>query len=107
MRALITGGAGFIGCNLARYLAGRGHQVRVLDSLARRGSERNLSWLREELGDTLEVVEADVRDADAVARAAEGMDAIFHFAAQVAVTSSVIDPVLDFEINARGAVNAL
>jgi CDP-paratose 2-epimerase len=107
MQALITGGAGFIGCNLARHLAQRGHQVRILDNLARPGSERNLAWLRETLGPSLEFVEADIRDATAVARAAAGADAIFHFAAQVAVTSSVADPVYDFEVNARGTLNVL
>ncbi|HLH25442.1 MAG TPA: NAD-dependent epimerase/dehydratase family protein [Chloroflexota bacterium] len=106
MRALITGGAGFIGSNLARYLASRGHAVRVLDNLARPGSERNLAWLRETLGG-LDFVQADSRDAAAVARAAAGCDAIFHFAAQVAVTSSVTDPVHDFEVNARGTLNVL
>ena len=107
MQALITGGAGFIGCNLARYLATRGHRVRVFDSLARPGSERNLAWLRDSLGDDLEFVEGDTRDAAAVARAAAGAEAIFHFAAQVAVTSSVDDPVHDFEVNARGTLNVL
>ena len=106
MRALITGGAGFIGCNLARHLASRGHDVRVLDSLSRPGSERNLAWLRDTL-DTLDFAQADTRDAAAVARAAAGCDAIFHFAAQVAVTSSVTDPLHDFEVNARGTLNVL
>ena len=106
MRALITGGAGFIGCNLARYLASRGHTVRVLESLARPGSERNLAWLRETLG-SLDFVQADTRDAAATAAAAASCDAIFHFAAQVAVTSSVTDPVHDFEVNARGTLNVL
>jgi CDP-paratose 2-epimerase len=106
MRALITGGAGFIGCNLARHLASLGHEVRVFDSLARPGSERNLAWLRQTLGD-LDFVQADSRDGAAVSRAAEGCDAIFHFAAQVAVTSSVTDPLHDFEVNARGTLNVL
>ncbi len=107
MRVLITGGAGFIGCNLARHLASRGHQVHVLDSLARPGSERNLAWLRETVGAALTFTQADVRDAAAVTAAAAGADAIFHFAAQVAVTSSVVDPVYDFEVNARGTLNVL
>lgn len=107
MRALITGGAGFIGCNLARYLASRGHQVRVLDSLARPGSERNLAWLQSELGADLDVRRGDVRDPAVVAEAAAGVDAIYHFAAQVAVTTSVTDPLNDFEVNARGTVNVL
>jgi CDP-paratose 2-epimerase len=106
MRALITGGAGFIGCNLAWHLASHGHTVRVLDNLARPGSERNLAWLRDTLG-ALDFVQADTRDASAVAAAAAGCDAIFHFAAQVAVTSSVTEPLHDFEVNARGTLNVL
>jgi CDP-paratose 2-epimerase len=80
--------------------------VRVLDSLARPGSERNLVWLRETLG-ALDFVQSDTRDAPAVARAAAGCDAIFHFAAQVAVTSSVTDPIYDFDVNAGGTLNVL
>jgi CDP-paratose 2-epimerase len=80
--------------------------VRVLDSLARPGSERNLAWLRDTLGG-LDFAQADTRDAAAVGRAAAGCDAIFQFAAQVAVTNSVTDPLHDFEVNARGTLNVL
>jgi len=80
--------------------------VRVLDSLSRPGSERNLAWLRDRLG-TLDFAQADTRDAVAVAQAAADCDAIFHFAAQVAVTSSVTDPLYDFEVNTRGTLNVL
>ena len=104
---LITGGAGFVGANLAHRLLGAGRRVRVLDNLSRPGVERNLQWLRDTHGPALEVEVADVRDAAAVARAAAGAGAVFHFAAQVAVTTSLVDPVEDFEVNARGTLNVL
>jgi CDP-paratose 2-epimerase len=106
---LITGGAGFIGSNLAeRLLAVRGTRVRIFDNLSRAGVEHNLHWLRSlPGGDGLEVVTGDVRDARAVQRAADDASAIYHLAAQVAVTSSVTDPTHDFEANARGTLNVL
>jgi CDP-paratose 2-epimerase len=104
---LITGGAGFIGVNLAHRLLATGHPVRVLDSLARPGVERNLRWLREVHGDGMQVDVADIRDAGAVRRAVAGAGQVFHFAAQVAVTTSLGDPLEDFEVNARGTLNLL
>jgi CDP-paratose 2-epimerase len=106
---LITGGAGFIGSNLAeRLLAIPGTRVRIFDNLSRVGVIHNLNWLRLlPAGDQLEVVTGDVRDARAVQRAACDASAIYHLAAQVAVTSSVSDPVHDFEVNARGTFNVL
>jgi CDP-paratose 2-epimerase len=106
---LITGGAGFIGSNLAeRLLAGPGTRVRIFDNLSRAGVEHNLHWLRSlPGGDRLEVVTGDVRDARAVQRAASDASAIYHLAAQVAVTSSVTDPAHDFAVNAGGTFNVL
>ncbi|MFL6307975.1 MAG: NAD-dependent epimerase/dehydratase family protein, partial [Candidatus Sulfotelmatobacter sp.] len=106
---LITGGAGFIGSNLAeRLLAVPGTRVRIFDNLSRAGVEHNLRWLRSlSGGDQLEVVTGDVRDARAVQRAAYDASAIYHLAAQVAVTSSVSDPAHDFDVNARGTFNVL
>ncbi|ACG72353.1 NAD-dependent epimerase/dehydratase [Anaeromyxobacter sp. K] len=106
-RVLVVGGAGFIGANLAHRLLSSGTRVRLLDSLARPGVERNLAWLRATHGDRLEVITGDVRDPGAVARAVEGASAVFHLAAQVAVTTSLVDPVQDFEVNARGTLNVL
>ena len=104
---LITGGAGFIGTNLADRLLSDGKPVIVLDSLARSGVERNLQWLRDKHGKDLEVCIADVRERgvlrDAVSRAGQ----VFHFAAQVAVTTSLYDPIDDFDRNARGTLNLL
>lgn len=107
MKALVTGGAGFIGCNLADRLLQDGGEVVVLDALVRTGVERNLAWLQDRHGDRVRHVGADVRDAAAVRTAAEGVDAIFHLAAQVAVTTSLCEPMQDFEINVRGALNVL
>ena len=104
---LVTGGAGFIGSNLADRLASEGRHVRVFDALAREGVERNLAWLKQRHPDRISHVMADIRDADAVARAAQDVSAVFHLAAQVAVTTSMADPVEDFEINVRGALNLL
>lgn len=104
---LITGGAGFIGSNLAHRLLGSGRRVRVLDNLSRPGVEQNLQWLREQHGDRLDVVVADVRDADRVAQAVAGVAQVFHFAAQVAVTTSLQRPQEDFSVNAQGTLNVL
>jgi CDP-paratose 2-epimerase len=104
---LITGGAGFIGTNLADRLLRDGQPVLVFDSLARPGVEQNLRWLRDTHPDGLRVEVADVRDADAVRRAVGQASQVFHFAAQVAVTTSLVDPVDDFEVNARGTLNVL
>jgi CDP-paratose 2-epimerase len=106
MKILITGGAGFIGTHLAKYFSDRGDRIAVLDNLSRRGSELNLRWLEEKIP-TLEFIRADVRDAPALVQAAQGREAIFHLAAQVAVTTSVTNPREDFEINAIGTFNML
>jgi CDP-paratose 2-epimerase len=103
----VFGGAGFVGCNLAHRLLREGRRVLVFDSLARRGVERNLRWLKDEHGDRLQVEIADVRDSRAVRSALRGAAQVFQFAAQVAVTSSLVDPIGDFEVNARGTLNVL
>jgi CDP-paratose 2-epimerase len=104
---LITGGSGFIGTNLAHRLASSGRRVRLLDNLSRPGVENNLSWLRETHGDRIAIEIADVRDPFAVRRAVAGVETVFHFAAQVAVTTSLVAPVHDFEVNAHGTLNVL
>ncbi|HEX7706734.1 MAG TPA: SDR family NAD(P)-dependent oxidoreductase [Thermoanaerobaculia bacterium] len=105
--ALITGGCGFIGTNLADRLLRDGHRVLVFDDLSRPGVERNLEWLRETYGDRLLVRVADTRDASAVRDAVRRASHVFHLAAQVAVTTSLADPVTDFEINTIGTLNVL
>jgi CDP-paratose 2-epimerase len=104
---LITGGAGFIGANLAHRLLSAGETVRILDNLSRPSVNLNLEWLLERHKSNLEVRLGDVREPAAVNDAVRGVDGVFHLAAQVAVTTSVVDPVQDFEVNARGTLNVL
>jgi CDP-paratose 2-epimerase len=107
MNILITGGAGFIGSNLAAYFMRAGHTVTIFDNFSRRGSEANLAWLQSEFPAGPEVVRGDVRDAKAIQAAAVNQAAILHCAGQVAVTTSVNNPREDFEINALGTFNTL
>ncbi len=104
---LVTGGAGFIGSNYVSRLLQRGETVTIFDNLSRGGAKLNLEWLREQYGDAFQLIQADVRDADAIKQAARDADVIVHLAAQVAVTTSVVDPREDFEINANGTFNML
>jgi CDP-paratose 2-epimerase len=104
--ALITGGAGFVGTNLADRLACSGTEVTVLDNLRRPGVEENLRWLTCR-HPNVRFVQGDVRDPDAVVRAMRGAARVFHLAAQVAVTTSLVDPIEDMEVNVRGTVNVL
>jgi len=104
---LITGGAGFIGSNLADRLASEGHEVVVYDALSRPGVDRNLAWLRDRHGSRVTAIIGDIRDEDEVVRVAADAKAVFHMAAQVAVTTSMVDPREDFDINVRGTINLL
>lgn len=104
---LVTGGAGFIGCNLADHLLSQGRRVRIFDNVSRPGVEKNLTWLRSRHGEGLQLRLGDVRDPHAVDAALRGCGPVFHFAAQVAVTTSFADPAADFDINARGTLNLL
>src|ERR1043166_9841395 len=88
---LITGGAGFIGSNLAHRLLSAGHRVRLLDNLSRSGVERNLHWLIETHGDLVDIEVPDVRNLSIVKQAVKDASQVLHFAAQVAVTSSLVD----------------
>lgn len=107
-KALVTGGAGFIGTNLSVALLSKGWEVTVLDNLYRRGSEKNLAWLLENYrSSNLKVEKKDVRDFGSVKKAVSKVDCVFHLAAQVAVTSSVTNPRQDFEVNAQGTLNVL
>jgi CDP-paratose 2-epimerase len=104
---LVTGGAGFVGTNVADRLLSQGRRVRVLDNLGRAGVVRNLLWLQALHGDRLEIELGDVRDGVAVERAVRNVDAVYHFAAQTAVTTSLADPIDDFRVNAGGAIALL
>jgi CDP-paratose 2-epimerase len=104
---LITGGAGFIGSNLADRLAREGHDVLVYDALARPGVEGNLAWLKGRYPQRISSVIGDIRDERGVAAAARDAEAVFHFAAQVAVTTSLVTPREDFDINVQGTLSLL
>jgi len=99
MKALVTGGAGFIGSNLVKLLRGEGHEVRVLDDVS--------SGYRENLLEGVEFVEADVRDAERVSAAARGVEVIFHLAASVGNTRSIDNPIHDSQVNVLGTRNVL
>lgn len=105
---LITGGAGFIGINLADRLLSSGEKVLIYDNISRPGAEQNLYWLMDRHGeDRVRVEIADIRDPYRLRRAAAGSRMVYHLAAQVAVTTSVADPVRDFETNLHGTLNLL
>ena len=105
---LVTGGAGFIGSNYVSRLIERGEKVTIYDNLSRAGAPRNLKWLTDTYGaQAFTLVQGDVRDGALLAETAKGAEIIAHLAAQVAVTTSVIDPRNDFEINALGTFNVV
>jgi CDP-paratose 2-epimerase len=104
---LITGGSGFIGTNLAHRILQSGRTVFIFDNLSRPGVEENLIWLRRQHGDRLYVEIADVRNSRALQKAVGQASQVFHFAAQVAVTASLLNPIHDFNVNAIGTLNLL
>jgi CDP-paratose 2-epimerase len=106
-KALITGGAGFVGTNLASRLMEDGCQVVVLDDLSRPGVIENLRWLRSTYGRRVRVEIGDIREPRAVRAALDGVSEIYHLAAQVAVTTSLESPVDDFTVNAEGTLRLL
>ena len=103
---LITGGAGFIGINTAYYYLGRGDKVTIFDNLSRKGTAINLKSLQKKYP-KVDFIKGDVKEVEEVGKVIRGKDVIFHFAGQVAVTTSVTNPREDFEINALGALNVL
>ncbi len=107
MTVLVTGGAGFIGSNLSARLLADGERVRILDDLSRPGVEDNLRWLTDRFGNRVQHVDSDVRDAAGVDAAVDGTSFVFHFAAQVAVTTSLERPREDHAINVTGTLNVL
>lgn len=107
-KTLITGGAGFIGSNAAKRFLDDGHEVVVLDNLSRKGTPENLAWLRAQ--GAIQFEQLDIRDREAmedVFARHRDVDNVLHLAGQVAVTTSVLDPREDFDINALGTFNVL
>lgn len=109
MKIVITGGAGFIGSNTAKYFSDQKNEVVIFDNFSRKGSQKNLEWLQSSAR-KINVINGDIRnlnDLSALKIHLAEADAVFHLAAQVAVTTSVLDPKEDFEINAAGTFNVL
>lgn len=100
MNYLITGAAGFVGTNLTQKLLEEGHNVFAVDSLARKGAEQNLAYLRKKFPN-LRFEQRELDDVPVLIYQ-EKPDVVYHFAAQVAVTSSLVNPIRDFKINAEG-----
>jgi len=107
-KILITGGAGFIGVNIASYYLKKGYEVSILDNFSRKGSVANIDWLKEANSKRLKITTVEIRsDQQKINEIVKNKDIILHLAAQVAVTSSVTNPREDFEINALGTFNIL
>ena len=104
---IVTGGAGFLGCNLCERLASERQDVLVVDSLARAGVENNLAWLRQRHPQRVTAEIADIRDPYVINHLVHDASAIVHLAAQVAVTTCLADPMTDFEVNALGTIHLL
>lgn len=109
---LITGGAGFIGTNVARsYLADNqladNQPVHIFDNLSRAGTKRNIAELLESYPGRVLFTQADTRDRRKIEEAVASASAVYHLAAQVAVTTSLDDPVSDFQTNLTGTLNLL
>ena len=102
MKYLITGGAGFIGCNLARFILDKGHEVVVLDNFST-GKRENLT----DILDQMTLIEGDIRHRETLDQAASGVSAIFHEAALASVPASVADPMTAHDVNVNGTINVL
>lgn len=107
MRLLVTGGCGFLGSNLASDALARGDELAVFDNLYRNGSRENLQWLQGQGRFALE--HGDIRNQNDVTRVVQSFkpDVIFHLAGQVAMTTSIANPRMDFEVNVMGTHNLL
>lgn len=107
MKFLITGGCGFLGSNIASEVLKQGHGLVIFDNLYRFGSYQNLEWLRTQ-GD-FEFIHSDIRNTNDVERTIKTHkpEVIYHLAGQVAMTTSIADPRMDFEVNVGGSFNLL
>lgn len=113
MKVLVTGGAGFVGSHVAEYYAKRGDEVIVYDNVSRAKllnystSNALYNWNYLKNNYDVELIKADICNAKRLEKASNGTDVIIHAAAQTAVTTSMLDPRTDFEINALGTFNVL
>ena len=107
-KIFITGGAGFIGSNVAKFHLDKKDKVVVFDNLSRNGTETNLKWLKSiSKKSDFKVIKGDIRNFDLIKKHIKNSDVIYHMAGQVAVTTSIVNPREDFEINALGTLNVL
>jgi len=104
---LITGGAGFVGTNLTAKFLDLGYKVMIYDNLYREGVKENLKWLKKEYQENLIIQIADIREKNILQNSVNNAIAVFHFASQVAVTTSITNPLGDFQINLSGTFNVL
>ncbi|MFL6350658.1 MAG: SDR family NAD(P)-dependent oxidoreductase [Bryobacteraceae bacterium] len=104
---LVTGGAGFIGTNIARRCLAENQPVHIFDNLSRSGVEQNVAELQRHYPGRVQFTRADVRDRSAVEKAVSGAGAVYHLAAQVAVTTSLEDPLADLATNLMGTLHML
>lgn len=108
MKFVITGGCGFIGTNFASKLLEQGNDVIIIDDFSRPGSLINKVFLENHFSSSLSIINLDIsKSSSQLIEAIVGADCVFHLAAQVAVTTSVLDPLRDFEVNAFGTLNLL
>lgn len=104
---VITGGAGFIGCNLAARQLEKGNNVTILDNFSRNGSNINADWLKNKFPE-INIIKGDIRNPEDIDKSlGDNADMVFHLAGQVAVTTSIAKPMEDFEINCLGTLNIL
>jgi len=104
-KILVVGGAGFVGSNIANYYLEQGKEVVIFDNFSRKGSKKNAEWLKR--NPNAAIIKGDVTRNEPIKNVIPDMDAVFHMAAQVAVTSSVENPRKDFKVNALGTFNVL
>lgn len=104
---LITGGAGFIGINLADKLLSNNFTVRIFDDLSRNGVEQNLNWLCEKYKERVQIQLGSIKQYDSVYKAVKNCESIYHFAAQVSLSASLVNPLEDFETNVKGTLHLL
>ncbi len=107
MKYLVTGGCGFLGSNISAEILKNGCELSVFDNLSRVGTDKNLSWLKN-IGE-FNFVQGDIRNGEEIEKVIKEAkpDIIFHLAGQVAMTTSIENPLMDFEINAKGSLNLL
>jgi CDP-paratose 2-epimerase len=103
MKILITGGAGFLGTNIALYAKEKGHKVIAMDNFVRKGSSDNAEMLMKQ---GIPVIHGEVRDQEDWETLPK-VDAVIHLAGQPGIPKSLENPVLDFQVNATGTLNAL